>query len=86
MHFKQRVTRGFIQNYTIALIGGFGAGPRSPGDIGQPLGSEAGPLQGVSHDQVIEERGVLLPDLVLLIDHPFLHSIVKRSCKSNIHR
>lgn len=38
----------------------------------------------MSHDQVVEERGVLLPDLVLLIDHSFLYSIIKRSCKSHV--
>lgn len=52
----------------------------SPRDIGQPLGSQAGPLQGMCHDQVVEERGVLLPDLVLLIDDPLLNRIIKCTC------
>lgn len=62
------------------------AGGVSPGDIRQPLGSEAGPLQGVGHHQVIEEGGVLLPYLVLFIDHPLLHGIVKRGCTVKVNR
>lgn len=49
----------------------------SPCDIWEPLRSEAGPLQGVRHDQIVQERGVLFPDLVLFIDNSFLHSIIK---------
>lgn len=49
----------------------------SPCDIRKPLGGEAGPLQGVGHDQIVQERGVLFPDLVLFIDNSFLHSIIK---------
>mmetsp|Transcript_96161 Transcript_96161/g.233627 ORF Transcript_96161/g.233627 Transcript_96161/m.233627 type:complete len:281 (-) Transcript_96161:46-888(-) len=37
--------------------------------VGQPLARQRRPLQRVCHDQVIEERRVLLPDLVLLGDH-----------------
>ena len=48
-----------------------------PGHIGQPLSSEAGPLQRVGHHQIVQEGGVLLPDLVLLIDHPLLHRLVE---------
>jgi hypothetical protein len=32
------------------------------------LASQAGPLERVRHDRVVEERCVLLPDLVLLVD------------------
>jgi len=31
-------------------------------DAGQPLHGEGRPFQGVGHDQVIEEGGVLLPN------------------------
>lgn len=55
-----------------------------PGDIWEPLSSEAWPLQSMGHDQIIEERGVLLPNLILLVDHPFLHSVIKSRCNSNI--
>ena len=41
------------------------------GDVGQPLGSQTGPLQGVSHDKVVQKRRVLLPYLVFLVDDPF---------------
>lgn len=43
--------------------------------VGQPLHGERGPLQGVRDDQVVEERRVLLPDLVLLVHQPLLHLI-----------
>ena len=46
------------------------------GDVREPLSSEAGPLQGMGHDKIIEERSVLLPDLVLLIDDPLLHCLI----------
>ena len=51
-----------------------------PGDIGKPLSGEAGPFQSVGHHQVIKEGSVFLPDLVLLVYHPFLDRIVKRTC------
>ena len=43
------------------------------GDIWEPLGSQAGPLQGMRHYQVIEKGCVFLPYLVLLINDAFLH-------------
>eukprot|EP00968_Pinguiococcus_pyrenoidosus_P016515 scaffold1596_cov302-Pinguiococcus_pyrenoidosus.AAC.84 len=39
---------------------------------GQPLHRERWPLQRMRHDQVVQERRVLLPDLVLLVDHELL--------------
>ena len=51
--------------------------PLRPRHVGQPLGSQAGPLQGVGHYQVVEEGRVLLPDLVLLVDHPLLHRLIE---------
>lgn len=45
-------------------------------DIRQPLCSQAGPFQGMGHHQVVEKWGVLLPDLVLFIDDPLLHSFI----------
>ena len=47
-----------------------------PGHVGQPLGGEGGPLQGVGHHQVIEKGRVLFPDLILLIDDALLHGLV----------
>ena len=37
--------------------------------LGEPLHGERRPLQRVRHHEIVEERGVLLPDLVLLGDH-----------------
>jgi hypothetical protein len=37
-------------------------------NIGQPLGCEGGPFQGSAVDDIVEEYGVLLPDLVLFVD------------------
>ena len=34
--------------------------------VGEPLHSQARPLEGVGHDQVVEKRSILLPNLVLL--------------------
>lgn len=34
---------------------------------GKPLDRQRRPFQRVGHDQVVQERGVLLPDLVLLV-------------------
>ena len=51
--------------------------PLRPGHVGQPLGREAGPLQGVGHHQVVQEGGVLLPDLVLLVDDALLHRLIE---------
>ena len=51
-----------------------------PGDIRQPLSRKAGPLQGVGHNQVIEEWGVLLPDLILLVYYPLLDRIIECTC------
>lgn len=50
--------------------------PLRASDIGQPLGSQTGPLQGMGHHEVVQERSVLLPDLVLFIDDPLLHSLI----------
>lgn len=47
-----------------------------PGDVWEPLRSQAGPLQGVGHHQVVEERCVLLPYLVLFVHHSLLHRFV----------
>lgn len=35
--------------------------------IGEPLTGQTGPCEGVGDDGVIEERGVFLPDFVLLV-------------------
>ena len=51
--------------------------PLRPRHVREPLGREAGPLQGVGHHQVVEEGRVLLPDLVLLVDHPLLHRLIE---------
>lgn len=40
----------------------------------------------MGHDQVIEKRSVLLPDLVLLIDHPLLHCVVKSGCSKALKK
>lgn len=47
-----------------------------PGDIREPLSGQAGPLQGVGHDKVVEEWSVLLPYLVLLVDDSLLHRLI----------
>ena len=39
---------------------------------GQPLTRQAGPLQSVSHDEIVKERRVLLPYLVFLMDESLL--------------
>ena len=49
------------------------------GDVRQPLNSEAGPLQGMGHDYIIQEGCVLLPDLVLLLDTLLIGSSASRS-------
>lgn len=36
--------------------------------IGQPLGCEGGPFQSSTVDDVVQEDGILLPDLVLFVD------------------
>ena len=57
--------------------GGLGAHQQLvPGEIGvvgglmrrQPLDGEAGPLEEVSYDSVVQQRGVLLPDLEFVVD------------------
>ena len=45
-------------------------------DVGQPLCGETGPLESMSHHQVVEERSVLLPYLVLLVYYSFFHPFV----------
>jgi len=47
------------------------------GHVRQPLGGQRGPLEGVRHDQVVQERRVLLPNLVLLVDHALLNGVVE---------
>ena len=47
-----------------------------PGDVREPLSRQAGPLQGVGHDKVVQEWSVLLPYLVLLVDYSLLHCLV----------
>lgn len=47
--------------------------PRRLGAVGQPLHGEGGPFERVRDDEVVEEGGVLLPDLVLLVDEALLH-------------
>ena len=47
------------------------------GHIRQPLGRQTRPLEGVGHDEVVEERRVLLPDLVLLVDDALFDAIVE---------
>lgn len=54
-----------------------------PGDIREPLCCETGPLERMGHHQVVEERCVFLPYLVLFIDHPLLNCIIKSSCNTN---
>lgn len=44
--------------------------------VGQPLSGERWPLESVRHDQVVEERSVLLPDFVFLVDDSLLDGIV----------
>mmetsp|Transcript_51567 Transcript_51567/g.133957 ORF Transcript_51567/g.133957 Transcript_51567/m.133957 type:complete len:209 (-) Transcript_51567:13-639(-) len=44
--------------------------------VRKPLAGERRPLEGVRHDEVIEERRVLLPDFVLLVDNLFRASII----------
>ena len=51
--------------------------PLRPGHVRQPLGRQAGPLQGVGHHQVVQEGRVLLPYLVLLVDDSLLHRLVE---------
>ena len=40
-------------------------------DIGEPLGGQARPLQGMGHHEVIKKWSVFLPYLVLFIDYAF---------------
>ena len=47
------------------------------GDVRQPLRCQRRPLQRMSHHQVVQERSVLLPYLVLLVNDTLLDSIVK---------
>ena len=54
-----------------------------PCDVREPLCSKTGPLQGMSHDQVVQEWCVFLPYFVLFIDHPLLHCIIKATWKTS---
>ncbi len=54
------------------------------GDVGQPLSSQTGPLESMCHDQVIEERSVLFPDLVLLVDDSLLNCLII-DCSKQTH-
>lgn len=40
--------------------------------VGEPFDGEGRPLEGVSDDEVVEERSVLLPDLVVFVDYALL--------------
>lgn len=51
-----------------------------PGDIWQPLSSKTGPLQRVSHNQIIKKRSVFLPYFIFFIYHPLLHRVIEGSC------
>jgi hypothetical protein len=44
-------------------------------DYRQPLAGETGPLEGVSHDKVVEVWGVFLPDLVLGVNQTFFQDV-----------
>jgi hypothetical protein len=48
------------------------AGIRRLLDVWEPLYGQRRPHQGMSNDQIVEKGRVLLPDLVLLINHLFL--------------
>ena len=54
--------------HAVVLPGGLDA-------VGEPLHGERGPLQRVRHHQVVQERRVLLPDLVLLRHHALLELV-----------
>jgi len=41
----------------------------------QPLHGETGPLQRMRDDQIVKERRILLPNLVLLVHQPLLHLV-----------
>lgn len=45
--------------------------------VGQPLHRQRGPLELVADHQVVQERRVLLPDLVLLVDDLVLVLVVE---------
>ena len=49
-----------------------------PRDPGQPLSSEAGPLQCVGHYKVIEKGRVLFPDFIFLVNDAFFHRLIVR--------
>lgn len=49
----------------------------SPGHIGKPLCSQAGPLQSMGHHQIVKKRGVLFPYFVLFVDHTFFYCVIK---------
>jgi len=51
-----------------------------PGDIWQPLSSKTGPLQSMSHNQIVKKRSVFLPYFIFFIYHPLLHRVIKCSC------
>ena len=50
--------------------------PFGSGDLGEPLGCQTRPLQGMCHDEVVEKRRILLPYLVLFVHYPLLHALV----------
>jgi hypothetical protein len=54
--------------HAVVLPGGLDA-------VREPLHGERGPLQRVRHHQVVQERRVLLPDLVLLRHHALLELV-----------
>lgn len=45
-------------------------------NIHQPLCSQRWPLQGMGHYQIVQERCILFPDLVLFIDNPLFKRVI----------
>lgn len=45
-------------------------------NVRQPLCGKRWPFESMSHDEVIEERSVLLPDFILLVDNSLFDGIV----------
>lgn len=49
-----------------------------PCNIRKPLGCKWWPFERMCHNQIIQKRGILLPDFVFLVDDAFLHCFIKR--------
>lgn len=45
-------------------------------DTGQPLSSEARPLECVGHYEVVEKGRVLFPDFIFLVNDAFFHRLI----------